>query len=200
MATDRLPLGSWLERHLDGILDPLRDADPTPEHAPRASVLVPIVLAAEPTILLTKRASRLAHHPGQVSLPGGRIDGADRDAAHAALREAEEEVGLDPARVRVAGMLPAHLTSTGFHVVPVVALVSAAATWRASPDEVEQILFLPLACLLDPAWPVRQQAVLGGVWREYWVWPHPEHLIWGATADILRTLALRLRAATPGPA
>ncbi len=160
-----------------------------------AAVLVPVVLAAEPFILLTRRAAALRRHAGQVSFPGGRIDPHDRDAAAAALREAEEEIALDPDRVRVLGALPPHDTSTGFSVTPIVGLVDRDATFRAAPDEVEAILRLPLATLLDPSAPFREEAMFAGRARSFWVWPHPEERIWGATAAILKTLADRLRVA-----
>ncbi len=164
----------------------------------RAAVLVPVVLGpAAPFILLTHRAAGLRHHPGQVSFPGGRIDPRDRGAAEAALREAEEEIGLDRRSARVVGALPPHDTSTGFTIEPVVALVDRDAVFRASPAEVAAILALPVATLLDPAYPVREQAVFAGRVRAFWVWPHDTHRIWGATAAILKTLADRLRTVAP---
>ena len=159
----------------------------------RAAVLVPIVLGpGAPSILLTSRAAGLRHHAGQVSFPGGRIDPADRDPAGAALREAEEEIGLDRALVRVVGALPADHTATGFTIDPVVGIVEAGARVLASPDEVAAILFLPVAALLDPAYPIRETVAASG--RPVWVWPHDTHRIWGVTASILKALADRLRA------
>ena len=189
----------WLGAHLGRIL---RDAPetallPSATEAPaalQASVLVPLVLVPDPVILLTLRAMRLRHHPGQVSFPGGRIDRTDPSAEHAALREAEEEIALDPRHCRVVGRLPPHETTTGFHVTPVVALVDPAATWRTSPAEVDAILSIPVRDLLDPACCVRQRAVIRGATHEYWAWRHPDHVIWGATASILRALADLLRA------
>lgn len=200
------PIGpDWLERNLPDILrrDPGRLLRPAAEEAPaarRASVLVPIVLAPpEPFVLLTRRADNLRHHPGQVSFPGGRIDPTDPDPEHAALREAAEEIALAPHHCRVVGRLAEHVTSTGFHVTPVVALVDGAATWSAAPAEVAAILTLPVGNLLDPDAAERHGAKFRGAWHEYWVWRHPEYPIWGATAGILMSLAelLRARCGTP---
>ncbi len=158
-----------------------------------AAVLVPIVLGALPSVLLTKRTSHLTKHPGQVSFPGGRIDPEDSGAEAAALREAYEEVGLPPASVEVLGRLADHVTGTGYRITPVVALLSPGLRYVLSPHEVAEIFELPISLILDPKAPQRQRQHVGGVWREYWVWPHPEHFIWGATAAILVQLAERLR-------
>lgn len=158
-----------------------------------AAVLVPIVWhAAEPSILLTLRAADLSSHAGQVAFPGGRLEpGETPDAA--ALREAAEEVGLDPRLPVVVGELPQHMTGTGFRVTPVVAFLDPPLTLTPDPAEVAAIFELPLSVVLDPAAPSRQRAEWRGRMRDYWVWPHPEHLIWGATAAMLVNLAAVLR-------
>ncbi len=185
---------AWLRSHLAGCLDRV-PASAAERVAGRAAVLVPVVLGpGAPSILLTSRAVGLRHHAGQVSFPGGRVDPADRDCAEAALREAEEEIGLDRTFVRIVGALPAEDTSTGFTIDPVVGIVEAGARVLASPDEVAAILFLPVAALLDPSYPVRETMRVSG--RPVWVWPHDTYRIWGATASILKTLADRLRAAS----
>lgn len=158
-----------------------------------AAVLVPIVLGPAPGILLTKRTAHLSSHAGQVSFPGGRIDPADPSPEHAALREAREEIGLAADRVELAGRLPDHVTGTGYRVTPVVGLLTPALDLALSPEEVEAVFELPLAVLLDPAAPKRQRMRFRGRWREFWVWPHPEQYIWGATAAILVQLVRRLR-------
>ena len=157
-----------------------------------AAVLVGIVTSAAPGVLLTKRTARMRRHSGQVSFPGGRIDPGDATPEAAALREAHEEIGLEARFVEVLGRLGDHITVTGYRVTPVVALVSPGFTVTLSADEVDAVFELDLSVLLDPAAPERRQAELAGRTRHYWVWPHPEHLVWGATAAILLQLARRL--------
>lgn len=158
-----------------------------------AAVLVAVVLGPEPSILLTKRTSHLTRHAGQISFPGGRIDPGDTGPEAAALREAQEEIGLDADSVEVFGRLTDHVTGTGYRITPVLAGLPPALTYQLSPHEVDAIFELPLRVVLDPDAPRRQRQHVGGVWREYWVWPHPEHFIWGATAAILLQLAVKLR-------
>lgn len=159
-----------------------------------AAVLIPIVLGPQPSILLTKRTSHLAKHAGQVSFPGGRVDPEDAHAEAAALREAEEEIALAPRHVELAGRLGAYVTGTGYSITPVVGFISPGLTFRPNPREVETVFEFPLATLLDPAAPRREKHFTRDRWRDYWVWPHPEHLIWGATAGILYHFAGFLRA------
>lgn len=158
-----------------------------------AAVLVPIVLGPQPSILLTKRTAHLAKHAGQVSFPGGRIDPEDAHAEAAALREAEEEIALDPASVELAGRLGNYVTGTGYAITPVIGFIQPGAALRPNPVEVESVFEFSLSVLLDPAAPRRERHFSRGRWRDYWVWPHPEHFIWGATAGILVHLAGFLR-------
>lgn len=158
-----------------------------------AAVLVAVVMGQEPAILLTKRASHLSKHAGQISFPGGRIDPEDGGPRAAALREAQEEVGLHPSSVEVFGFMTDHVTGTGYRITPVLAALPPELTYQLSPHEVDAIFELPMRVVLDPDAPRRQRQHVNGVWREYWVWPHPEHFIWGATAAILLQLARRLR-------
>ncbi|HEY7576962.1 MAG TPA: CoA pyrophosphatase [Acetobacteraceae bacterium] len=177
--------------HGDDVLEVL-DRPPIP-----AAVLVPVILGSPPAILLTKRNAHLNRHGGQVSFPGGRIDASDPDPEAAALREAREEVALDPSRVEIVGRMADYVTGTGYRITPVLALLPPGLSLRAAPDEVEAVFEFPIATLLDPDAPKRQRHHVRGVWREYWVWPHPEHYIWGATAAILVHLAQKLRALEP---
>ncbi len=159
-----------------------------------AAVLVPIVHGPEPGILLTKRTSHLTAHAGQVAFPGGRIDPGDASPEAAALREAEEEIGLARDRAELLGRLPDYATGTGFRITPILALLQGTLQFAPNPAEVEAIFTLPLSVLLDPAAPERRRAEFRGRVREFWVWPHERHYIWGATAAILVHLADRLRA------
>jgi 8-oxo-dGTP pyrophosphatase MutT (NUDIX family) len=158
-----------------------------------AAVLVPVVLGDDPGIVLTKRTAHLAKHAGQISFPGGRIDPVDSGPEAAALREAQEEIGMNAGSVEVLGRLTDHVTGTGYRITPILAVVPPGLTYELSPHEVKAVFELPMRVVLDPAAPRRQRQHVGGVWREYWVWPHPDHFIWGATAAILVQLAQRLR-------
>jgi 8-oxo-dGTP pyrophosphatase MutT (NUDIX family) len=173
--------------HGDDVLATLQKS-PTP-----AAVLVPVIMSEAPAILLTKRTSHLSAHAGQVSFPGGRIDPEDAGPEAAALRVAWEEIGLDAAAVQVLGRMSDHITGTGYRITPVLGLLPPGLTYQASAHEVEAVFELPMSVVLDPGAPRRQRQHVGGVWREYWVWPHPDHYIWGATAAILVRLAERLR-------
>jgi len=159
-----------------------------------AAVLVPIVHGERPGVLLTKRSARLKSHAGQVAFPGGRVECGDVSVEAAALREAHEEIGLQPSQVELAGRLPDYVTGTGFLIAPVLALLPDGLELTPSEAEVEAIFTLPLTILLDPNAPERRRAHFRGRTREFWVWPHRDHYIWGATAAILVNLAHRLRA------
>ena len=176
--------------HGDDVLAML-DRAPVP-----AAVLVPVVLGSTPGILLTKRNAHLKQHSGQVSFPGGRID-AGENAEAAALREAEEEIALDRTQVELLGRMADYVTGTGYRITPVLGVLPPGLEFRPAPDEVETVFELSIDVLLDPAAPKRQRHHVRGVWREYWVWPHPDHYIWGATAAILKHLAEKLRAVGP---
>lgn len=156
----------------------------------RASVLVPIVVRAQPTVLLTQRTSHLAHHSGQIAFPGGKVDETDADATMTALREAEEEVGLSADFVQVLGSLPIYTTGSAFIITPVVALVQPGFTLVPNAGEVADVFEVPLAFLMNPAHHRRHSLVAEGLRRDWFSMPYQdgavERFIWGATAGMLR--------------
>jgi 8-oxo-dGTP pyrophosphatase MutT (NUDIX family) len=168
------------------------DEDMTKPLVP-AAVLVPVIISDTPSILLTKRTSHLSAHAGQVSFPGGRIDPEDSGPEAAALREAWEEIGLEATSVQVLGRMSDQIAGTGYKITPILGLLPPGLTFQLSAHEVEAVFELPISVLLDPNAPKLQRQHVRGVWREYWVWPHPKHYIWGATAAILVRLAELLR-------
>lgn len=157
-----------------------------------AAVLMAVIQRPEPTLLLTLRASHLATHSGQVAFPGGKLDASDAGPVGAALREAHEEVGLNPSEVEVLGCLPTYLTGTSFSVTPVVGLVEPGFVLRPSPDEVADVFEVPLSFLMDPAHHRWHQANYQGASRQWLSMPYQdgdtERYIWGATAGMLRNL------------
>ena len=142
-------------------------------------------------LILTRRADTLSRHSGQVALPGGRMDVGETPWA-AALREAQEEIGLDPGFVRLTGLCDIYRTGSGFEITPVVAFVAPGFVLTPSPAEVAEVFETPFAFLMDPAnheeriWESPEGA------RRYYAMPHHDRLIWGATAGILRGLWERL--------
>ena len=171
-----------------------RNLDPRPAHA---SVLVPLVQRDDFTVLLTQRTDHLTNHPGQISFPGGRAEPEDADSAATALREAEEEIGLEPSRVEVLGSMPTYTTGTGFVVTPVVGLVSPELALRVDPFEVAAVFEVPLAFLMNPANHRHHSIEVAGVQRNFISMPwdgrdtsgRPQRFfIWGATAAMLRNL------------
>jgi len=159
-----------------------------------AGVLVAVIsTGGVARVILTKRSSALKHHPGQIAFPGGKQDLGDVDITATALREAHEEIGLDPANVEVLGHLPKHETVTGFDVTPVLARVSHPFVARAEVGEVDEVFEVPLSHLLAlPHFRVEQRRWRGS-WRRYYTVPFGPYYVWGATARILRTLAEMVR-------
>lgn len=156
----------------------------------QAAVLLSLVARPEPTLLLTQRTSHLSTHSGQIAFPGGKVDASDADVVAAALREAEEEVGLAREFVQVLGTLPVYTTGTAFIVTPVVALVRPGFTLTPNAGEVADVFEVPLSFLLDPANHRRHTLTAEGVRRDWFSMPYRdgevERFIWGATAGMLR--------------
>jgi 8-oxo-dGTP pyrophosphatase MutT (NUDIX family) len=157
-----------------------------------AAVLIPLVMRAEPTVLLTLRTSHLSTHSGQIAFPGGKVDLMDANVVAAAMREAQEEIGLQPCTLEVLGQLPEYITGSVFHVTPVVALVRPDFSAVANPDEVADMFEVPLAFLMNPTNHRHHQVQWQGVQREWLSMPYhdgvTERFIWGATAGMLRNL------------
>jgi len=158
----------------------------------RASVLVPVVMRERPTILLTERTTHLSTHSGQVAFPGGKQDETDTDEIHAALREAQEEIGLEAAEIEVIGRMPTYTTGTRFIITPVVALVQPAHDLKLNAFEVADAFEVPLDFLMNPAHHHRHALEWAGHRREWFSMPYmdgtTERFIWGATAAMLRNL------------
>ena len=143
-------------------------------------------------VILTKRASHLKHHPGQIAFPGGKVEAFDAGPKAAALREAHEEIGLSLANVEVLAILPPHETVTGFAVTPVLGWIKDDFLAVRDPNEVEEVFTVPLAHLLSPDRYVIEGRVWLGQVRRYYAVPWGPYYIWGATARILRGLAERV--------
>ena len=157
-----------------------------------AAVLVPIVEHQDGAhVLLTRRADHLGQHSGQVAFPGGKVDGGET-ATEAALREAEEEVGLDRSHVEIAGYLDVYETGTGFRILPVVGFVVPGFQLTVSEAEVAEVFEVPLSFLLDGHNHERHNVMWQGKRRHYYAMPYKSHYIWGATAGMIRNLYERV--------
>ena len=174
------------------------DADPVMEKIATvrpirpAAVLVPIVDRAEPTVLLTQRAQHLPNHAGQVSFPGGKIEKSDASPLDAALRETDEEIGLDHSAIEPLGYLDLYMTTLGYRIVPTVARVAPGFTLTLNPAEVDDTFEVPLAFLMDQTNMQRHSRDWQGITRHYYAITFGERYIWGVTAGILRNLYDRI--------
>ena len=156
-----------------------------------------VLIAVQPSpngaqVILTKRSSRLKHHPGQIAFPGGKLDKDDASLTAAALREAQEEIGLPLSAVEVLGSLPVHETVTNYTVTPILGHVRDSFEVRPEMGEVEEVFTVPLSFLLDLSNFRIEQRQWRGTTRGYYVVPYGPYYIWGATARMLRGLAERL--------
>jgi 8-oxo-dGTP pyrophosphatase MutT (NUDIX family) len=157
-----------------------------------AAVLIAVVDHPQPTVLLTQRAAHLNDHAGQISFPGGKIDPTDASPLDAALREADEEVGLDRSFIDPIGYLDLYATSFGFRILPTLARVRPGFRLRINEAEVDDAFEVPLSFLMNPANHQVHSKEFRGVERTYYAMPFAERYIWGATAGILRVLYERI--------
>ncbi|MGC6472578.1 MAG: CoA pyrophosphatase [Parvibaculales bacterium] len=158
-----------------------------------AAVLVPIIAYEEGAkVLFIRRAEKLTSHSGQIALPGGRVDADDETVAAAALREAQEEVGLNPDLVEVLGYGDTYETYTGYCIVPVVGLVQPGFDMLINPDEVADAFEVPLAHLMDRRNHVVESDQFNGRERFFYTMPYEGHYIWGVTAGMIRNLSERV--------
>lgn len=162
------------------------------EPARPAAVLVPVIARDELTVLFTQRPESMKQHAGQISFPGGKLDSADADFAAAALREAEEEIGLGRAFIEPLGYLDTYRTGTGFNVVPLVALVRPDFALKLDTREVADAFEVPLAFLMNDANHQKHARPWRGRERHFYAMPYGERYIWGATAGMLKNLHQRL--------
>jgi 8-oxo-dGTP pyrophosphatase MutT (NUDIX family) len=157
-----------------------------------AAVLIPVVDHPEPTVLLTQRSVHLSSHAGQIAFPGGKIDATDASPLDAALREAEEEVGLDRGFVEPIGYLDVYGTAFGFRILPTLARVRPGFELTINQGEVDDAFEVPLSFLMNPANHQVHSKEFRGMERFYYAMPFAERYIWGATAGILRLLYERI--------
>ena len=170
----------------------LSHPDPAAARAVEASVLLPVIGRAQPTLLFTRRTATLARHSGQVSFPGGRREPHDISPLETALRETFEETGIAPGLVNVAGYLHRYVTGTGFDIQPVVGFLDQDFALAPDPREVDEVFEVPLDFLLDPANRRRESREIAGRQRRFYAFTYQGHEIWGVTAAIIVNLAERL--------
>jgi 8-oxo-dGTP pyrophosphatase MutT (NUDIX family) len=163
------------------------------EGVPAAVLIGMVERPGGPSIVLTERTGHLRDHAGQISFPGGRVEPGDQTLVETALREAREEIGLDPERIEILGALAPYVTITGFRIHPVVGWMERPMHFQPDPTEVADVFEVPLAFVLDPANHRRQSYRRGRLTRGYYVLPYEGRFIWGATAGILVNLSALLR-------
>lgn len=145
----------------------------------------------QPNLVLTRRTLSLSNHKGQIAFPGGKIDKEDLSPSHAAMREANEEIGINQAQIKVLGKLPLYQTVTGYNITPIVGELSPPFIFKKAEDEVDEIFELPVEFMMDVKNFKKESVIYEGERREFWALPFNDYYIWGATAAILRELAGR---------
>lgn len=186
--------GLWRD-HGDALLNPGIAAHVETLELKDAAVLVPVIDDGDTArVIFTQRTASLRKHSGQVAFPGGGIDAADATPEVAALREAEEEIGLDRRFVETVGRLPHYMALSGFRITPVLGIVSPGYVLQPNPAEVDEVFDVPLSFLMDPANHARGQSFWQGADRHYYRMPYGDRNIWGITAGIVRVLYERLYA------
>jgi len=188
--------------HDDFDLHPEMRAD-TQSEAVQAAVLIPVIPRPQeqggPVLLFTRRTETLSRHSGQVSFPGGRRDPADLSPIETALRETQEETGIDPAFVTVAGFLPRYRTGSGFDIQPVIGVLAPGFACLPDPHEVAEIFEVPLGFFLEAGNRREENREMGGKRRYFFAYHPGRHYIWGATAAILDDFVSRLAGASMPP-
>ena len=183
----------YVSQYIDSIsaLENWSLANPSQFH--HSAVLIPIVLKNnKPYIILTRRSQHLNHHPGQISFPGGRAELGDKNAIDTALRETYEEIGLTQQEINIAGFIDQYTTVSNFIITPVVGIINSNYQTQIDPVEVDYIFEVPCKILLDASNYQRNEIYWQGGNRQFWEISYDGHHIWGATAAILRNMALRL--------
>lgn len=185
---------AWRD-HGDHVLNPETLLEVEGLRLKDAAVLVPVVDDPDGAkVILTQRTATLRKHSGQIAFPGGGIDESDVSPEEAALREAWEEIGLQPDFVETVGRLPQYLSGTGFRIIPVLSVVRRGFVIKPNPDEVDAVFEVPLSFLMNPDNHQRDSRLWQGIVRHFYVMPYGERYIWGITAGIIRTLYERLYA------
>jgi 8-oxo-dGTP pyrophosphatase MutT (NUDIX family) len=179
---------------LQDVLDPFDRDQIRIDGFRRAAVLVPLLVTKRGVDLyLTRRTDDVETHKGQISFPGGGVEEADRTIIETALRESEEEIGLKPECVRAVGLIDDHVTPTGFIITPVVGVIADAPILQPNPVEVAEVLQIPLAFFAETKRVRQEKRLFRGRIHDVWFYDTGTHVIWGATAAMIRVLLRRLK-------